>query len=179
MATGRTDITDIVLKRGTAARWSAVNPVLKQGEPGFEYDTNKLKIGDGSTAWNLLPYQGGSITLTTNGTTGAATLVASVLNIPQYSAGGGITRSINVVSGNTTAGSSAATDYVYIVTASAIITLPSAVSNTNRYTVKNASGVNISVAFTGGQNADGSTSITLTPNTALDFISDNSNYKVI
>lgn len=46
------------LKRGTAARWFELNPVLAVGEPGFEYDTKKLKIGDGSTAWNNLPYVG-------------------------------------------------------------------------------------------------------------------------
>lgn len=43
-------------KRGTAQRWIEVNPILKQGEPGFEYDTGKLKIGDGFTPWNSLPY---------------------------------------------------------------------------------------------------------------------------
>lgn len=50
--------TTFQLKRGTAQRWIEVNPILKQGEPGFEYDTNKLKIGDGITPWNNLPYQG-------------------------------------------------------------------------------------------------------------------------
>ena len=43
-------------KRGTAQRWVEVNPILKQGEPGFEYDTGKLKIGDGFTPWALLSY---------------------------------------------------------------------------------------------------------------------------
>lgn len=43
-------------KRGTAQRWIEVNPILKQGEPGFEYDTGKLKIGDGFTPWLALPY---------------------------------------------------------------------------------------------------------------------------
>lgn len=48
----------IQLKRSTAARWIEVNPILERGEPGFEYDTKKLKIGDGSTAWKDLPYIG-------------------------------------------------------------------------------------------------------------------------
>lgn len=48
--------TTFQLKRGTAQRWIEVNPILAQGEPGFEYDTNKLKIGDGITAWKDLPY---------------------------------------------------------------------------------------------------------------------------
>lgn len=48
--------TTFKLKRGTAARWAEVNPILEQGEPGFVYDTNRLKIGDGKTHWNDLPY---------------------------------------------------------------------------------------------------------------------------
>jgi hypothetical protein len=43
-------------KRGTAANWTLRNPVLAQGEFGLETDTSKLKIGDGVTAWTLLPY---------------------------------------------------------------------------------------------------------------------------
>jgi hypothetical protein len=48
--------TTFCLKRGTAARWAEVNPILSAGEPGFVYDENRLKIGDGVTAWNDLPY---------------------------------------------------------------------------------------------------------------------------
>lgn len=48
--------TTFKLKRGTAARWAEVNPILEQGEPGFVYDENRLKIGDGKTPWNDLPY---------------------------------------------------------------------------------------------------------------------------
>lgn len=48
--------TTFKLKRGTAARWAEVNPILALGEPGFVYDTNRLKIGDGVTPWNDLPY---------------------------------------------------------------------------------------------------------------------------
>lgn len=44
------------LRRGTSEAWARVNPVLLYGEPGFEKDTNKLKIGDGVKAWNDLPY---------------------------------------------------------------------------------------------------------------------------
>lgn len=49
----------IKLRRDTAAAWTAANPVLADGEPGYETDTNKLKIGNGSTAWVTLPYTGG------------------------------------------------------------------------------------------------------------------------
>jgi len=43
-------------KRGTTSQWTTTNPILAPGEPGFELDTGKLKIGDGSLAWNSLPY---------------------------------------------------------------------------------------------------------------------------
>lgn len=45
-------------KRSTAAKWWELNPILERGEPGFEYDEKRLKIGDGSTAWRDLPYIG-------------------------------------------------------------------------------------------------------------------------
>ena len=50
--------TTIKFKRGTAARWNELNPVLVAGEPGFVTDENRFKIGDGVTTWNDLPYIG-------------------------------------------------------------------------------------------------------------------------
>lgn len=46
-------------KRKTTAGWAALNPVLLPGEPGVEVLSNgreRLKLGDGSKAWDLLPY---------------------------------------------------------------------------------------------------------------------------
>lgn len=40
----------------TAANWSANNPVLETGEFGYDTTNNKHKIGDGTTAWNSLPF---------------------------------------------------------------------------------------------------------------------------
>ena len=54
------------LKRGTAEALSRVNPVLASGEPGFAIDENRLKIGDGVTAWNDLPYIGESSIINRN-----------------------------------------------------------------------------------------------------------------
>lgn len=48
----------IQFKRGTAARWAELNIVLEAGQPGYAIDENRLKIGDGSTPWNDLPYLG-------------------------------------------------------------------------------------------------------------------------
>ncbi len=53
----------IQLRRGTAAAWTSVNPTLHQGELGLETDTSKLKIGDGTTAWNALAYNVNTVTL--------------------------------------------------------------------------------------------------------------------
>ena len=46
----------IQLKRGDAADWAAADPTLAAGEFGFEADTGKFKVGNGSTAWSALGY---------------------------------------------------------------------------------------------------------------------------
>ena len=46
----------ILLRRDNSANWTYNDPVLLSGEPGFETDTYKLKIGDGQTPWTALPY---------------------------------------------------------------------------------------------------------------------------
>ena len=51
--------TVIKLRRDTDANWTSTNPTLATGEAGFESDTGKLKIGDGSTAWTSLGYVSG------------------------------------------------------------------------------------------------------------------------
>jgi hypothetical protein len=49
-------VTQVQVRRGTASQWTSANPTLASGEQGFETDTLKLKIGNGSTAWNSLGY---------------------------------------------------------------------------------------------------------------------------
>ncbi len=49
-------MTRILHRRGTAAQWSAADPVLSAGELGFETDTGRHKIGDGARAWSALRY---------------------------------------------------------------------------------------------------------------------------
>lgn len=51
----------IQFKRGLAASWTSANPTLYVGECGFEIDTGKLKVGNGVTSWNSLPYFFGDI----------------------------------------------------------------------------------------------------------------------
>jgi hypothetical protein len=50
-------------RRGTLSEWTSTNPILSEGEKGFEKDTNKLKFGDGVTTWNSLPYFNGTGTV--------------------------------------------------------------------------------------------------------------------
>lgn len=49
----------VQLRRDTAANWTRGNPVLKSGELGYETDAERVKVGDGTTAWTNLPYFGG------------------------------------------------------------------------------------------------------------------------
>lgn len=53
--------TRIQLRRDIASEWTSNNPVLASAEIGVETDTNKFKIGDGSTSWNSLDYASGGI----------------------------------------------------------------------------------------------------------------------
>lgn len=46
----------IKLRRGLASDWTLVNPILAEGELGYELDTKYFKVGDGVTPWNGLVY---------------------------------------------------------------------------------------------------------------------------
>ena len=46
----------IKLRRGTSSEGSSANPLLENGEIVVEQDTRQVKIGDGITEYNLLPY---------------------------------------------------------------------------------------------------------------------------
>ena len=48
--------TRIQFRRDTAANWTSVNPTLQSGELGFESNTGKFKIGNGSSSWTALSY---------------------------------------------------------------------------------------------------------------------------
>ena len=103
----------IQIRRDTAANWTSANTVLAQGELGAETDTSKIKIGNGSAAWNSLAYlidAGGYLTATstntlTNKTLGATTLsgeltgadqIVSAINLKDY---GEVTNAIGNATG--------------------------------------------------------------------------------
>ena len=62
----------IFLRRDTAANWSSENPVLSEGEPGFDTTNQILKVGNGTTPWNsLAQFQGPQGVAGPTGATGA------------------------------------------------------------------------------------------------------------
>lgn len=44
------------LRRDSAADWASLNPVLGLGEPALTTGINRVKYGDGATAWAAIPY---------------------------------------------------------------------------------------------------------------------------
>lgn len=74
-------------KYDTSTNWTTNNPVLLAGELGIESDTNKFKIGNGTSAWNELDYAGsGEVVLystTGQNTDGAMTQKAVTDSLPQ------------------------------------------------------------------------------------------------
>ena len=88
------------------------------------------------------------------------------------------TRTVTSISVNTTAGATASVDYVYFVTGTTTLTLPTAVGNTNRYTIKCVSGVT-TVACNGVQTIDGTTTIGIAVSDSVDLISNGTEWKVM
>lgn len=65
----------ILLRRDTATNWAASNPVLANGEPGWDSTNKSLKVGDGTSTWSTLTGitgGGGGVSLPAGGTTGQA-----------------------------------------------------------------------------------------------------------
>jgi hypothetical protein len=60
----------IQIRRDTSSNWTSNNPILLQGEFGYELNTGYAKIGDGQTAWTALDYFGGTGPTGSTGLTG-------------------------------------------------------------------------------------------------------------
>lgn len=154
------------------------------GIPFYETDTNILYRFNGA-AWNKETANLGVFSDTLQGVVpasgGGATnfLRADGSWQPSGGVGSGIVRSATVVADNTTGGTSAGTDYVYVASAGIKFTLPTAIGNTNLYTLKNLSNSSVLVAVTAGQDIDGSATALINNNESLSFISNNSVWGVI
>ena len=120
-------------RRGTAAQWTAANPVLAAGEIGFETDTSKFKMGNGSSAWTALTYFANAAELAAiiDGAPEALNtlneLAAALGDNPAFLTGldssiGTVSDAVSVVEGNLTTHNSATTSVHGIADTSDLVT---------------------------------------------------------
>lgn len=157
---------------GTIKGKNSQNFVGGIGQPYIQFQDEGVNLGASGTVT--------AIDFTGSGVSATRSADKITVNVTGGGGGGGITRTTTTVSTNTAAGSSSATDYTYIVTNGSTITLPTAVGNTNLYTVKRTGSSAVTVATTGGQTIDGSASASLNlTNESRTFQSDGTNWVVI
>ena len=94
-------------------------------------------------------------------------------------AGGGILRNVSTLTSAGTVGATANTDYVVFVGAGGAPTLPTAVGNTNRYTIKNTDTTNKTVLTTASQTIDGLANLVVKTGEAFDLVSDGANWRIV
>ena len=78
-------MTRIQMRRDTSTNWSVNNTTPANGEPCYETDTHKFKIGDGVTKYTNLPYKGdrssgGGATIDDSTTSTTSTWSSSKIN---------------------------------------------------------------------------------------------------
>lgn len=133
---------------------------------------------DKNTAQALTNKSVNGVTLTTGGGTTTFLNANGAYSTP--GGGSGITRSVNNVSGTTSAGAASSTDYAYLCTGTFTITLPTAVGNTNLYTISNVGTAIITIATTSAQTINGLSNWILRQQyDSLSLISDGSNWMVV
>ena len=157
------------------------------GTPGDFIIKTATKTTTGNTLQTLterLKVAGDSGDITAASLAGGSTRMvvadsAGKLSTQIIPSGGGV-RSINSVNTNTTAGSTSGTDYVYLVSGTTTITLPSPTGNTSSYTIKRVGTNAVSIATTSGT-IDGSTSpITINVQyVSVTVVSDGTNWFII
>jgi hypothetical protein len=67
----------IKIRRGTTEQWAASNRVLQLAELGLDTTLNKLKAGNGSTAWSSLPFLQADVDITELSQDAVATALAN------------------------------------------------------------------------------------------------------
>lgn len=146
--------------------------------PGKTSGTVTATVASVAGTWTMvLPPNSGSANqvLTTDGngiTTWATAGASSVVS--------GITRLSSIISTSGNAGATNLVDYAYFANVGLKLTLPTAIGNTNLYTVKNVSTSSVLIATTSAQTIDGSTTALIPlQNQSVDLLSDNANWNVV
>ncbi len=67
----------IKIRRGTTTQWTASNRVLQLGELGLDTTLNKIKAGNGTTAWSSLPFLQADVDITELSQDAVATALAA------------------------------------------------------------------------------------------------------
>lgn len=159
------------------ARIELINRINNRG--GGNMNRNIAVGGNSSvlgkyTDLNIKPGANVTLTYTNNETT-----KYTDLTIAATGGSGGMVRSINTISANDTAGNATGTDYVYLCAGEITLTLPTAVGNTNLYTIKNIGGGIITIAPVNGELIDENLTIVMPVQfTSVDLISDTSNWNI-
>lgn len=121
--------TRLQVRRGTSSSWTSTNPILYAGEIGYETDSSRFKIGDGTTSWSSLDYaavvptgfiagsgigisvaaDGSTVTISSNNPTvepedisGLTEYIQDIIGLSGLASGSGISVSYNDSTGLTT-----------------------------------------------------------------------------
>ena len=144
----------IQIRRDTAANWTAGNPTPANGQPCWETDTKKLKVGDGATAWNSLAY---------------------------FSPGGGGSGyTVSSIAASYTDATTSGEKIIKVTASGQTIGLATAVGNTAKLTFKLMVAGTLTIDPNGAQTIDGAaTAVLVSQYEAITLISDNANWQVI
>lgn len=156
--------------------------LMSMAQPGGQANRN-ISIGGNSsvlskyTDLNIKPGANITLTYTNNDTT--KNLDLTITSSGGGSSVAGTTREINTVIVSSVIGSVAGIDYVTLCNAGLKATLPTAVGNTNLYTVKNIAASSVLIATNASETIDGEAEIIMPIQyTAVDLISDNANWHI-
>lgn len=160
---------------------------------GATLGSNMLSFTDDGVIYTAnikAPTAASSIDLFIPNRSGTFRIPVSVNNVTADTTGNitipaGISRSISSIATNTTAGATSSTDYVYFVTGTTTLTLPTAVGNTNRYTIVHKDTNTLTIATTSGQTiafypaAPATTATVTAQGTVVELFSDGTNWWTI
>ena len=128
----------IQLRRDSAADWTSEDPTMTEGEIGYETDTNKFKIGDGSTVWSSLEYfiDEDSVNTKINQLLHIEDQKADTTNSGTFTTGAWRTRDLNTVVTNEITGSSLASNQITLPAGTYEINARAPVYSVNAHTLK-------------------------------------------